>query len=100
MMDGAISYNLSLVDPGSDVSLLAFPIYPLPAGMVLMPMPPSDQSSPDRPSQREHRFQAVSSSCDLSREGPFEISLTFIIYGRSPGSVDSVIGALYLYSVV
>ena len=28
MMDGAISYNFSLVDPGSDVPLLAFSIYP------------------------------------------------------------------------
>ena len=32
MMNGAVPYNLSLVDPGSDVPLVAFPIYPLPAG--------------------------------------------------------------------
>ena len=38
LMDGALSYNFSLVDHGSDVSLLAFPIYPLPTGIVLMPM--------------------------------------------------------------
>ena len=41
-VDGAISYDLSLLDPGSDLSLLAFPIFPLPAGMVLMPLLPSE----------------------------------------------------------
>ena len=93
--DGAISYNLSLVDPGSDVSLLAFPIYPLPAGMVLMPMPHSDQSStsPDRPSQREHRFRAVSSSCDLSREGPFDAYCTPLDTGDHPLVVVRSIGS-------
>ena len=61
MMDGAVPYNLSLVDPGSDVSLVAFPKYPLPAGMVLMPIPPSDQSSssPERLSRCEHGFATV-----------------------------------------
>ena len=37
MLDGTIWYNLSLVDPGSDMSLVTIPIYPLPAGMALMP---------------------------------------------------------------
>ena len=74
MLDGTMSYNLNLVDPGSDVSLVTIPIYPLPAGIVLMPGPPSDQpsSSPIRSSRREHRSPAVSSSRDRSREGPFD----------------------------
>ena len=74
MLDGALSYNLRLVDPGSDVSLVTIPIYPVPAGMVLMPGPPSGQpaSSPIRPSRQKHRSPAVSSSRDRSREGPFD----------------------------
>ena len=77
MLDGMMSYNLSLVDPGSDVSLVTIPIYPLPAGMVLMvrmPGAPSDQPSSSliRSSRREHWSPAVSSSHDRSREGSFD----------------------------
>ena len=70
MMDGTMSYNLGLVDPESDVSLVMIPVYSMPAGMVLMPVPPSDQpsSSPICLS----RWEAVSSSRDVSREGPFD----------------------------
>ena len=69
MLDGTLAYNLSLVDPGSDVSLVTIPIYPLPAGMVLMSGP---SSSPIRPARQEHQSPAVSSSPDRSREGPFD----------------------------
>ena len=102
MIDGAISYNLSLVDPGSDVSLLAFPIYPLPACMVLMPMLPSDQpsTSPDRPSQREHRFRAVCSSCDLSREGPFDAYCAPLDTGDHPLGVQRPAGLPLSYDVL
>ena len=39
-LDGTMSYNLGLVDLGSDVPLVTIPIYPLPVEMVLMPVPP------------------------------------------------------------
>ena len=46
---------LPLMMDGSDVSLVTIPVYPLPAGVVLMPVPPSDQpsSSPIRLSRWE-----------------------------------------------
>ena len=54
-------------DTCTDLPLIAFPIFPLPAGMVLMPLLPLDEpsTSPDSPSRREQRSRAV------SREGPF-----------------------------
>ena len=78
----AMPYNFSFVYHDSGVPLVVFPLYPLPAGMVLMPMPPSDQSSSS--SRREHRFAAVSSSCDLSREDPFDAYSALLDTGDHP----------------
>ena len=52
-VDGVIAYDLNLLDPGTDLSLLAFPLFPLPAGMLLVPLLPSDlpSTSPERPSR-------------------------------------------------
>ena len=78
MLDGTLAYNLSLVDPGSDLSLVTIPIYPLPAWMALKPSPSlirqslKPSPSPIRQSRREHRSPAASSSRDRSREGPFD----------------------------
>ena len=54
-VDGVIACDLNLLDPGTDLSLLAFLIFPLPAGMVQMPLLLSDQpsTSPERPSRRD-----------------------------------------------
>ena len=56
------------VYPGTDLSVLAIPLFPLPAGMMLVPLLPLDQpsTSPERSSWREQQARAVSPSGDLS----------------------------------
>ena len=44
-VDGVLACDLNLLDPGTDLSLLAIPLFPLPAGMLLVPLLPSDQPS-------------------------------------------------------
>ena len=44
-VDGVIACDLNLLDPGTDLSLLVFPLFPLPAAMLLVPLLPSDQPS-------------------------------------------------------
>ena len=71
---GVLACDLSLLDRGTDLSFVAIPLFPLPAGMLLVPLLPSDQpsTSPEFPSRREQQSRAVSPSGDLSREGPLD----------------------------
>ena len=73
-MDGVLACDLNLLDREPDLSLLNIPLLTLPAGMLLVPVLPSDQpsASPESPSWREQRARAVSPSGDLSQEGPFD----------------------------
>ena len=73
-IDGALSYNLGLMDSGSNVPLVTIPIYPLPAGMVLLPVPPSGQPTyvPLRSPEWVQWSPATPPTRDVSREGPFD----------------------------
>ena len=73
-IEGALSYNLGLMDSRSDVQLVTIPIYPLPAEMVLLPVPPSGQptSVPLSSPNGVQWSPATPPTCDVSREGPFD----------------------------
>ena len=49
-----VAFNIRRAVPGSDASVMSFPIYPLPSGMVLMPVSCSSQTilAPGVPSQQ------------------------------------------------
>ena len=96
-VDGVIACDRNLLDPGTDFSLLAFPIFPMPAGTVLMPLLPSDQpsTSPERPSRQEQRSRAVSPSGDLSREGPFDAYCAPLDTGDHPLVSNDLPGCPY-----
>ena len=53
---------------------MSFPVYPLPPGMVLMPVSCSSQAmlAPGVPSQQGRWSSAMPQSRDVSREGPFD----------------------------
>ena len=69
-----VAFNLSRAVPGSDAPVISFPVYPLPSGMVLMPVSCSSQtiSAPGVSSQQGRWSSAMPHTCDVSREGPFD----------------------------
>ena len=69
-----VAFNLSREVPESDAPVMSFPVYPLPSGMVLMPVSCSSQTmlAPGVPSQQGRWSSAMPQTRDVSREGPLD----------------------------
>ena len=80
-MDSFLAGDITLMDRDQDLSLLPVPLLPLPNDSGLLPDTGLGQRSvsADGPSQLEPCTPAVSTSRDLSREGPFNA------YGATSG---------------
>ena len=74
-LDSILAHDITLLDRGADLSLLAVPLLLLPANLQLLPdialewNPVSDS----RPLPGEPCSPVVSPPRDLSREGPFDV---------------------------
>ena len=99
-IDGALSYNLGLMDSGSDVPLVMIPIYPLPAGMVLLPVPPSGEpaSMPLCSPEWVQWSAATPPTRDVSREGPFDAYCSPMDTGDHPFVFAGLSGCPYRIS--
>ena len=78
-----------------DGMVLVFPLLPLPDGMVLVLAPDDVLSLSEHPSQGGQRPCVVSSSRDLSREGPFAVSDEPSDTGVHPLVTDMLLGCPY-----
>ena len=70
----AVAFKLSRAVQGLDDPVMSFPVYPLPFGMVLMPVSCSSQTmlAPGVPSQQGRWSSAMPQTRDVSREAPFD----------------------------
>ena len=73
-LSGVVACDITLLDRSVYLSHLAISLFPLPDGMLLVPVMASDQpfTSTERPSRREQCARVAPPSRDLSREGPFD----------------------------
>ena len=69
-----VAFTLSGPIPDSDAPPMTFPVYPLPSGLALLPVPHSAQTvlASGVSSQQDRWSSDVSRAYDISREGPFD----------------------------
>ena len=82
-----VAFNLSQAVTGSDAPVvMSFPVYPLPSGMVLMPVSCSSQtiSAPGVSSHQGQWSSAMPQTRDVSREGPFDAYCAHMDTGVCP----------------
>ena len=81
-----VEFNLSRPFPGSDAPAMSFPVYPLPSGMVLMPVSCTLQTilAPGVPLQQGRCSSAIPQTRDVSREGLFDAYCSLMDTGDCP----------------
>ena len=92
-----VACTLSGLIPGSDAPPLTFPIYPLPSGLALLPVPPSAQTvlASAVSSRPDGWSSGVPRTYDVSREGPFDAYCSPMDTGDSPLVATGLPGCPY-----
>ena len=96
-LDSLLAYDITLLDPDTDLSLLAVPLLPLPDDLLFLPVIASEQplTPAERPSPQEPLPPVASPPRDLSREGPLDAFCDPSDTGDHPLISDGLPGCPY-----